>query len=504
LLEAEETKVKKRSQDSLLLSLMIELDKQEQPEKVGRNPLQPLYRISTNQHTSPPQQINRMVDVLQRKDISGRLLILGQPGGGKTTTLLNLAEELLETAKLNDKAPMPFIFELSAWRDDSVNILDWLIIQLKEEYNLRPGISRFWLERGDILPLLDGLDELGLERQKKCIKAINQYLGEDAKRDLVVCCREEEYHTGEEQLTQLHGAVCLQHLSERQIQDYLNQLNRPDVWQEIQRNAEFLELARTPLLLSMMMVAYQGRAIQTKQDLFDAYIERRFDLLRVGKGEPQQKKIVHFLAFLGKRLRGTQTEFLIENIQPFWLQNRQQKCLYKLIFGLMSGLVFGLVFGLVLGLMSGLIFGLVFGLMSGLISESFSIKPVEAIQFPITQIGIKNFLKNLISSLISGLMSALIAWPIFGLIGGLVFGLSLGLILGLVEGLKAELKIKFTPNQGIRASFKNTLFLTFIFNIMFLSSQIWMKSFLLNFLKLNEVTLMLSNLQTYIGIIFDF
>ncbi|WP_445628110.1 NACHT domain-containing protein [Nostoc sp. DSM 114167] len=301
LLEAEETKVKKRSQDSLLLSLMIELDKQEQPEKVGRNPLQPLYRISTNQRTSPPQQINRMVDVLQRKDISGRLLILGQPGGGKTTTLLNLAEELLETAKLNDKAPMPFIFELSAWRDDSVNILDWLIIQLKEEYNLRPGISRFWLERGDILPLLDGLDELGLERQKKCIKAINQYLGEDAKRDLVVCCREEEYHTGEEQLTQLHGAVCLQHLSERQIQDYLNQLNRPDVWQEIQRNAEFLELARTPLLLSMMMVAYQGRAIQTKQDLFDAYIERRFDLLRVEKGEPQQKKIVHFLAFLGKR-----------------------------------------------------------------------------------------------------------------------------------------------------------------------------------------------------------
>jgi predicted NACHT family NTPase len=204
LLEAEETKVKKRLQDSLLLSLMIELDKQEQPEKVGRNPLQPLYTISANQNTSLPQQINRMVEVLQRKDIGGKLLILGQPGGGKTTTLLNLAEELLEIAKRDDTAPMPFIFELSAWRDDSVDILDWLIIQLKEEYNLTPGISRFWLERGDILPLLDGLDELGLERQKKCIKAINQYLGEDAKRDLVVCCREEEYHTGKKQLTELH------------------------------------------------------------------------------------------------------------------------------------------------------------------------------------------------------------------------------------------------------------------------------------------------------------
>ena len=80
-------------------------------------------------------------------------------------------------------------------------------------------------------------------------------MGEDAKRDLVVCCREEEYYTGEEQLTQLHGAVCFQQLSDKRIQDYLNRLNRLDLWQEIQINAEFLELARTPLLLSMMVVA---------------------------------------------------------------------------------------------------------------------------------------------------------------------------------------------------------------------------------------------------------
>ncbi|MEH2142371.1 hypothetical protein [Nostoc sp.] len=48
LLEAEETKVKKRSQDSLLLSRMIPIDKQQQPEKVGRNPLRPPQALQAN------------------------------------------------------------------------------------------------------------------------------------------------------------------------------------------------------------------------------------------------------------------------------------------------------------------------------------------------------------------------------------------------------------------------------------------------------------------------
>ncbi|NJR17251.1 MAG: NACHT domain-containing protein [Calothrix sp. CSU_2_0] len=330
LLEAEATKVKQRLRDSLHNLLMLDLLREEQPQEVGRKPLQTLYTVSVNNAMSQPQVLDEMVDVLRRSDISGRLLILGQPGGGKTTTLLDLAEELLDKAKQDDKEPMPMIFELSAWRDDSVSILDWLILQLKQEYNLAPGISRVWLEQGEILPLLDGLDELGLEKQRKCIQTINQYLAEDKKRDLVVCCREEEYHEGEELLSELHGAVCLQELSDGQIRDYLHQLNRGDLWQSIQSNSEFLELARIPLLLSMMLVAYQGRAIQTKEELFDAYIERRFELLPVGKGEFSRQKIMRFLAFLAQRLRGTQTEFLIENMQPSWLQNQKQIRLYEL------------------------------------------------------------------------------------------------------------------------------------------------------------------------------
>ncbi|AKG20747.1 NACHT domain-containing protein [Calothrix sp. 336/3] len=485
LLDAEETKVKQRLRDSLHNLLMLDLLHEEQPQQVGRNPLQTLYTITANNTTSQPQALARVVDVLRRSDISGRLLILGKPGGGKTTTLLNLAEELLDKAKQNPSEPMPIIFELSAWRDDSVNILDWMIGQLKQEYNLAPGISRIWLEQGEILPLLDGLDELGSVKQRKCIQAINQYLAQDATRDLVVCCREEEYHQGEEQLSQLHGAICLQELSDGQIRDYLNQLNRGDLWQSIQSNHEFLELARTPLLLSIMLVAYQGRAIQTKEELFDAYIERRFELLPVGKGEFSRPQIMQFLKFLAQRLRGTKTEFLIENMQPIWLKNYRQRLIYGLIIGLIIGLIFKLIGALIIGLIVGLVFGLITG--------QGRIEPIEEIQFSLTP----KSRKILIYGLIYGLITGLIASPILGLIlglgliGGMALGMTVGLIGGLITGVilgqTGKIPNKLIPNQGIRNSAKNMLFLTIVSGLILTLIQPGLKLLLLKIITAEEV-----------------
>jgi DNA polymerase III delta prime subunit len=491
LLDAEATKVKKRLHDSLHNLLMLDLMRQEQPQQVGRNPLQTLCTVSVNNTTSQPQVLDRMADLLCRSDIGGRLLILGQPGGGKTTTLLDLAEELLEKAKQDDKQPIPMIFELSAWRDDSVSILDWLVLQLKQEYNLAPGISRVWLERGEILPLLDGLDELGLEKQRKCIRAINQYLAEDARRDLVVCCREKEYLAGEEQLSTLHGAVCLQELSDGQIRDYLTQLQREDLWQSIQNNAEFLELARTPLLLSMMVVAYQGKAIQTKGELFDAYIERRLELLPVGKGEPPRRKIMHLMVFLAKRLQGTQTEFLIEDMQPSWLQNRGQRLIYWLISMLIFGLILGLILGLIEVLILVLISGLILGLIAGLIYEQDTIKIVEIIQIEFTVETLRKFLKEFIFGLIVGLISGLIVGLILGL-RGLISGLIVGLFSGLILGLKGEIVNKSIPNQGIWNSAKNMVVFTILFSLIFFFGQIGLKPFLLQFIEAWEITLFIA------------
>ncbi|MEO1184200.1 MAG: hypothetical protein AAFX46_05560, partial [Cyanobacteria bacterium J06636_27] len=63
------------------------------------------------------------------------------------------------------------------------------------------------MSREKITPLLDGLDELGLTRQRICVDKINEFLQSNSGLlNLVVCCREEEYQQGEAILSNLRGA----------------------------------------------------------------------------------------------------------------------------------------------------------------------------------------------------------------------------------------------------------------------------------------------------------
>jgi hypothetical protein len=55
----------------------------------------------------PLNQNDQIIDVFNRDDIAGRLLILGTPGSGKTTTLLELAKDLIKHTQnqLNQHIP---------------------------------------------------------------------------------------------------------------------------------------------------------------------------------------------------------------------------------------------------------------------------------------------------------------------------------------------------------------------------------------------------------------
>jgi predicted NACHT family NTPase len=118
-----------------------------------------------------------LIEIFERDDIQGKLLILGAPGAGKTTELLRLAEQLVWGALQNPKTIIPVLFELSTWRDDNQSIEQWLIEQLYELHggNRKYKIYEGWLEQQVLLPLLDGLDELGLERQRKCTIKLNEF-----------------------------------------------------------------------------------------------------------------------------------------------------------------------------------------------------------------------------------------------------------------------------------------------------------------------------------------
>src|SRR6202035_1955184 len=114
-------------------------------------------------------------------------------------------------------------------------------------------IGHFWLQRGYLLPLLDGLDELETASQPDCVAAINAFIGEFQPSGLVVCCRLNEYRWLPERL-KLNGAICIEPLSSEEVSKYLAEggPTLEALREAVNTDTVLHELTQTPLMLSIM------------------------------------------------------------------------------------------------------------------------------------------------------------------------------------------------------------------------------------------------------------
>lgn len=220
----------------------------------------------------------KMIEFYDRDDISGRLLILGEPGAGKTTELLSLAKDLVQRAIDNADEPIPVIFNLNSWKEGK-SIKDWLREQLPKLYpGLPKEVAEYWLDKKQILPLLDDFD--GLEvKQKKCMVAINEFLEDRFEPGLVFCCLQEEYMQYGVELTNLKGAINLLPLNEQQIKRYLRDLNCLYIWEKtIARQPKLKELATNPLFLKIILINTDPkRKFENESEFFSGYINKLKD-----------------------------------------------------------------------------------------------------------------------------------------------------------------------------------------------------------------------------------
>jgi class 3 adenylate cyclase/DNA polymerase III delta prime subunit len=422
------------------------------------------------------------------------LLILGEPGSGKTTTLLELTRDLLDQADVDSNHPIPVVFNLSSWTGGKQTIADWLVNELHTKYQVSKDIGQTWIDSGELLLLLDGLDEVSITLREACVTAINEFTSEHGTTELVVCSRIRDYQALQQRLN-LQAAICLQPLTLAQIDRYLNSAGTQltVVRQVLRSDSTLQDLAQSPLMLSIITLAYQGISLDElpqrsglddwRKHLFDRYIQRMFKRRR-GQGKYSQEQVINGLSWLAKRMhQDSETVFLIERLQPSWLDTKAQKWLYSLGVGLIGGLIMGLGGGLNVELMfwreitllAGLIMGLGGGLMAGLIVALVmnQIEPVETLKWSWGKAK-RNLLPGLriglTVGLIFGFTSGLIFWLITpsqeAIIEGLTYGLSgigTGLIFVLLRGLTGGgIETSTVPNQGIWQSAQNTLIFALI------------------------------------------
>jgi len=289
------------------------------------------------------------------------LLILGDPGGGKTIALLQLAQRLIESSEQNLSLPMPIVFNLSSWAKDRKSIVDWLIDELRENYQVPKLLSEPWITQQQLILLLDGLDEVSEEYRNDCVRALNNFIGLFPQTEVAVCSRVQDYEALTERL-QISSALCLQPLSPEQVYQFLDSVGGALAGLKtlLKEDVDLEQFAQTPLILNFMSSAYQGWSVEKlvaelrsapdrNQHLFDTYIDRRLE--RGAVSDYPKHQVLRWLSCLaGRMVQEKQTVFLMEKMQSTWLQDLSEESAYMIEVLIFSGLSVALSVGLSFGI----------------------------------------------------------------------------------------------------------------------------------------------------------
>jgi len=337
---------------SLHNTVLLELGKETKPEAVD-HPWGMVLELPDQTNQVLPSG-TKIIDIFEK--MNRAMLILGEPGSGKTITLLELTRNLITRAEADPTQPIPVVFNLSSWTDKRQLLVDWLVLELSTKYQIPEKIGHRWLEDNRILLLLDGLDEVKPENRSACVEAINDFGKTFGLPGRLVCSRLQEYINLPKRLT-LEGAICLQALTITQVNDYLEvgDSKLMGLRTALQNDQTLQELAQSPLLLNIISLAYQNWQVEEfatehqgpvdkRKNLFDAYIDRMF--VRKGKStRPYSKdQTIYWLAWLAnKMMEHSKSVFLLEDMQPTWLRTSVQHQVYSLFIFLVMGFLIGLL-----------------------------------------------------------------------------------------------------------------------------------------------------------------
>jgi serine/threonine protein kinase len=284
----------------------------------------------------PPSSVPEARSTAELFEHHGRsLLCVGSAGSGKTTQLLLVARQLLEGAQ----EEVPVVLTLSSWKGEGLDLEDWLTSELRSKYQVPFALSRAWLRRGLILPLLDGLDEVPAKYRSAAIRAINRAISQGRLPGLLVTSRIKEYLDSGVRLG-LTIAVRLHPLRSATV-DELREVLSPFARLSLDQWGTLRPLLDSPLALSLLSSALGSgplafaptpRGTVELGDLLDVYTEQM--IKRSGKTrlpcEPGE--FLEFIAELGHEMSRNDTDiFAPDAVQPSWLESDGAKICYAIV-----------------------------------------------------------------------------------------------------------------------------------------------------------------------------
>jgi eukaryotic-like serine/threonine-protein kinase len=435
--------VKNVLETSLYGQALIELGLENYSDAVT-NPWEMAWATSTEPQRSLPKG-TKVIDLFNQLGTGRTLLILGEPGSGKTTALLELTRDLVANAEQNIDQLIPVVFNLSSWAGSKQPIATWLVEELNTKYQIPRKIGEAWVHEQQLLLLLDGLDEVRSDRRDACVQALNEF-SQNFSAEMVVCSRIKDYENLSERL-QFQGAILIQPLNLSQIDTFLQQAGDKlaAIRVLLQDDATLQDMVRSPLILSIMAIAYEGMAIESlpqtdietrRRHLFDTYIQRMLQR----RGTDAAYSVNQTLSWLRRLARqmvaDSQTVFLIERMQPTWLTTPFQRGLYTIGFGITLAIILTVLLQPGLDALAKLV-GLIAPLGSLMLGAIFvgTLWGVGALVWKEQVVLLKN---RAILGLISGLF-------VVGYVQTFSLSIVVGILSGIIHGVAIAILVAFVP-----------------------------------------------------------
>lgn len=430
------------------------------------------------------------------RDARGRLLLVGAPGAGKTTLMLQLARELLDA----EPDYLPAVLNLTTWSKEYSSLEAWLNVILAAEIGVSEKYAAEIIRQNHLIPLFDGFDEIEEENRRSCLEAINRF-GEEGTQQYAISSRTREFQAVNQALL-IHLPVEVCPLSLGQLKSELIRLRDADEKPErgaglllnaIDKDGLLREAIQTPFYFNTLQTLFNaGRTLDdlnfaaTTLEGRQVEITDRFVQHELKASTYPPDKANHWLSFFASRMsERNMAVFELRDLQyDWWRWSKEQITLGNLIGEMVNAPFIGMVCGgLTLGLLFssseyiGLINGLALGLAVGLLFLMFYLgAEVSNKWLPhiVTKDKLKwswsNYFKHLsknepLGALYLGLIAVLTNYPdedlerdimIVGLLAFLVIGLFVSLIAGLVRFLKdsADILQPTSPYHRFNASMK--------------------------------------------------
>ncbi|MFF4715056.1 helix-turn-helix domain-containing protein [Streptomyces eurythermus] len=429
-----------------------------------------IRRLPPGVPSGPLDLSGRLEDIAAtyRSVPSGRLVVLGRSGSGKTVLTLRFVLDHLRSR--TPAEPVPVIFSIGAWDPTAVTLRDWLAEQLTRDHpgTAAPGPGKVSLasalvDSGRVLPVLDGFDEMADGLRRPALEALNA-----TTLPLVLTSRPAEYAAAVEETDVLTSAapIELTDLTLDDLNHYLPRTTRKTdrsdpaagAWQPVLEKlrepspdgspAPLATVLSTPLMVALARTVYSDTpghdpaelldtelfpgVKELEEHLLDNFLPTVYRRSRPGERGWDPERVERWLGHLARHL----TELRTPDLAWWRLGHGLRSSTRTLVTALVTALVIGLVDGAMAaafsgspagGVLDGTIVGLLAGLLFGLVHW-----------FTYTVTG-KDVQPSAVRLRIRG-RPGTTTWRtgsrlVIGTLGGAFFGFAYGFVVGLLRAL---------------------------------------------------------------------